>query len=297
MITLAQLRVFASVARHRHFTRAAEALLIAQPSVSYQVRALERELKVRLVEVAGRRVYLTDAGEWLAVRAAGLLGEVEEIEREVREYGAGVAGRLRLGATRTVGGYALPEALGRFMSAYPGIDLSLAIDNTRAIERMLIERTVDLGIVEWTVESSALESFPLRRDTLVLVARPDHALAARSVITVEDLRGQPFVMREPGSGTRALAEQALGPVLSEIVIAMELDQPEAIVRAVAGGIGMSFISEVIAAPHLASGTLRVLPIAGGNLGRDFSLVVLRGRPDSPAMTAFRAFIASAWQPC
>src|SRR5450759_871088 len=258
MITLAQLRVFASVARHRHFTRAAEALLIAQPSVSYQVRALERELKVRLVEVAGRRVYLTDAGEWLAARAAGLLGEIEEIEREVREYGAGVAGRLRLGATRTVGGYALPEALGRFMSAYPGIDLSLAIDNTRAIERMLIERTVDLGIVEWTVESSALESFPLRRDTLVLVARPDHALAARSVITVEDLRGQPFVMREPGSGTRALAEQALGPVLSEIVIAMELDQPEAIVRAVAGGIGMSFISEVIAAPHLASGTLRVL---------------------------------------
>ena len=290
MITLAQLRVFASVAQHRNFTRAAEALLVAQPSVSYQVRVLERELRVRLVEVVGHRVYLTDAGERLSVRAAELLDEIEELEREIRDLGAGVVGRLRLGATRTVGGYVLPSALGRFRAAYPGIDLRLAIDNTKAIERMLIERTVDLGIVEWSVESPAVVSFPLGRDTLVLIAPPDHPLASRSMVSIEELRGQPFVLREPGSGTRALTDQALGSVRSEIVVAIELDQPEAIVRAVAGGIGLSFISEVIAAAQIASGAVRVLPIAGGNPGRDFSLVALRDRPDSPAMKAFRAFV-------
>ncbi len=290
MIALTQLRVFASVAQHRNFTRAAEALLVAQPSVSYQVRVLERELKVRLVEVVGHRVYLTEAGERLSVRAAELLDEIEELEREIRDLGAGVVGRLRLGATRTVGGYILPGALGRFRAAYPGIDLRLTIDNTKAIERMLIERTVDLGIVEWSVESPALASFPLGRDTLVLIAPPDHPLAARSMVSIEELRGQPFVMREPGSGTRALTKQALGPVQSEIVVVIELDQPEAIVRAVAGGMGLSFISEVIAAPQIASGAVRVIPIAEGNPGRDFLLVALRDRPDSPAVKAFRAFV-------
>ena len=296
MFTLAQLRVFAAVARHRHFTRAAEALLIAQPSVSYQIRELERELNVRLVEVTGRRVYLTEAGEWLASRVAGLLNEIEGIEKEVRDYGAGVVGRLRLGATRTIGGYALPELLGRFKAAHPAIDLRLNIDNTRAIERMLIDRVVDLGIVEWTVESPLLVSNPVGRDTLMLVARPDHPLAARSIVGIEDLRGEAFVMREQGSGTRALADQALGLIRSEIVVAIELDQPEAIVRAVAGGMGISFISEVIAAPHIASGALIALPIAGGNLWRDFSLAVLRDRPESPVVRAFRAFISDQWGP-
>ena len=294
MFTLAQLRVFAAVAHHRHFTRAAETLLIAQPSVSYQVRELERSLKVRLVEVIGRQVHLTDAGEWLAARTAGLLNEIDEIEREIGEYGAGIMGRLRLGATRTVGGYALPEVLSRFRTAHPGIDFHLTVDNTRAIERMLMERTIDMGIVEWTVESPALASVPIGRDTLVLVAHPDHPLADRPVVDIEDLRGESFVMREPGSGTRALANQALGPVQSDIVIALELDQPEAIVRAVAGGLGISFISRVIAAPHIDSGALRVLPIDGSDLVRDFSLVVLRDRPESPAMRTFRTFIVEQW---
>ena len=293
MFTLAQLRAFAAVAHHRHFTRAAEALLVAQPSVSYQIRELERELKVRLVEVSGRRVYLTDAGERLAVRITGLLNEIEEIVREAREHGEGLLGRLRLGATRTVGGYALPETLAAFQAMHPGIDLSLAVDNTRAIEQMLIERVIDMGIVEWKVESPSLVSVPVGRDTLVLIAPPDHPLASRRTITIEDLRGERFVVREQGSGTRALADQALGRVLPEITIMMELNEPEAIVRAVAGGMGISFISRVIAAPHITSGSLRELPIAGENLSRDFSLVVQRDRQVSPALKAYAAMTTSA----
>ncbi len=296
MITLAQLRAFAAVARHRHFTRAAQSLSVAQPSISHQVRELERQLGVQLVEIAGRRVYLTDAGERLAGRAAGLLNELDDIEQEMRDYGAGVLGRLRLGASRTVGGYALPPVLAGFRAAHPGIDLRVTVANSREIEQMLLDRAVDLAVVEWRLTSPELVSRPLRRDVLVLVAPPAHPLAARDSVRVEELRGQPFVMREPGSGTRALTEQALGPVASELVVAIELGEPEAIVRAVEAGMGLAFISETVVARQLASGALRALKVEGVDLGRDFSLVALRDRPASPATRAFSAFIGDAWAP-
>ncbi|MHB1415605.1 MAG: LysR family transcriptional regulator [Chloroflexota bacterium] len=294
MITLTQLRTFAALARQRHFTRAAEELGVAQPSVSYQLRELERQLNVRLVEVVGRRVYLTDAGERLAARAAGLLNELEDVEREMRDFGAGVIGRLRLGATRTVGGYALPPALARFRLAHPNIDLRLTIDNTEAVEQMLLERAIDLAVVEWTVASPRLVSRPLRRDSLVLVASANHPLAQIADVRLADLRGQTFVLREPGSGTRALMEQALAPIAAEITAAMELDEPEGIVRAVEAGMGLTFISEVIVAHQLAAGTLREIKVRGLSLGRDFSLVELRERTPSRAMHRFAAFLAESW---
>ena len=294
MITLPQLRAFAAVARHRHFTRAANSLLVAQPSVSYQVRELERELGVRLVEVVGRRVYLTDSGERLAERATALLNELDDIEREMREHGLGSVGRLRLGATRTVGGYALPPVLASFRKAHPHIDLQVTISNTRDVEHMLLARSLDLGVVEWKVTSPELASHPLRRDALVLVAPPDHPLTLRDRVDLAQLRGETFVMREQGSGTRALAEQALGQILPEIQIGLELDQPEAIARAVEAGMGLAFISEVIVARQLQSGSLRALNVEGVDLWRSFSLVFLRARPASPSMRAFQTYIEQAW---
>ncbi len=294
MITLPQLRAFVAVAHHRHFTRAADSLLVAQPSVSYQVRELERELGVRLIEVVGRRVYLTDDGERLAERGTALLNELADIEREMREHGAGSVGRLRLGATRTIGGYALPTVLAGFHQSHPHVELNLTIANTRDVERMLLDRSLDIAVMEWKVTSPELTSCPLRRDALVLVAPPDHPLARAGQVQLEDLRGETFVMREQGSGTRALAEQALGQILAEVHIGLELDQPEAIVRAVEAGMGLTFISEVIVTRQLATGSLRALKVEGVDLWRDFSLAFLRTRPPSPSMRAFQAFIEQAW---
>lgn len=294
MITLGQLRAFETVARLRHFTRAAAELQIAQPSVSYQIHALERTLKVRLVEVVGRRVYLTDAGERLAARASAILNDLSDVERELLDYGAGIAGRLRIGATRTVGGYALAEVLAGFRAANPRIELRLTIDNTRAIEGMLLDRSLDVAVVEWQVSSTALVSVPLRRDALVLIAPPGHPFVARAPIRLEDVAGQPFLLREPGSGTRALAEAALGPLASAIVPVLELDEPEAIVRGVEAGLGLAFISRTIVTRQLAAGTLRALPIEGLDLWRDFSFVRPRDRPPSPAARAFETFITRAW---
>ena len=294
MITLTQLHAFVAVARHRHFTRAAAELQVAQSSVSYQVRAIERQLRVRLVDIVGRRVYLTDAGERLLVRATALLNDVEDVEREMSDYGMGVVGRLRIGATHTIGGYALPSVLAAFRAAHPHIELHLNVDNVRAVEQMLLDRQVDLGVLEWPVQSSDLTSWPLRRDALVLIAPPGHPLVGRGLLHPQDLRGQTFVLREPGSGTRALVEQLLGPIANDIIVAMEFNQPEAVVRAVEAGMGLAFISHAVVGHQLMGGTIRAIPLADVNLGHDFSLVSLRERSASLAMGAFRDFLIDAW---
>jgi DNA-binding transcriptional LysR family regulator len=294
MITLTQLRAFEAVARHRHFTHAAEELQLAQPSVSYQVRELEHQLRVSLVEVVRRKVYLTEAGEHLAARTAVLLNELADMERDLRDRGAGLAGRLRLGASRTVGSYALPGVLAAFRGAHPGIEIELAIDNTQAIERLLLDREVDLAVVEWKMTSRGLVSRTLGHDTLLLVAAPSHPLASRERLTLDDLRGQAFIWRESGSGTRALAEQALGAVAHDLLSAFEVDQPEAIVRLVEAGLGLTFISRVIVARQLSQGSLRELLVEGLSLKRDFSLVQLHGRHHSPAARAFATYLAHAW---
>lgn len=294
MITLTQLRAFEAVARHRHFTRAAEDLGIAQPSVSYQVRELERSLRVTLVDVVGRRVFLTDAGERLAERAGALLNELDAVERELRDYGAGLAGRVRIGATRTVGGYALPGVLTAYAAAHAGVELRVTIDNTQTIEELLLERELDLAIVEWQVASADLMVHPLRRDRLVLIAPPNHPLAQRGAIQTSELEGERFIVREPGSGTRALVESALGPVAARLNVVLELDEPEAIVRSVQAGLGLSFISETIVAGRLSGGMIAMIKLDNLALDRDFSLVQVRDRPLGAAARAFVEMITQQW---
>jgi DNA-binding transcriptional LysR family regulator len=248
------------------------------------------------VEPSGRGIALTVAGQHLANRATVVLNELDDIQKDMLGYASGERGRVRLGATRTVGGYALPRVLAAFHAKHPEIEVTLAIDNTRAIEQLLLERVIDLAVVEWQVQSPELISRPLRQDSLLLVASPQHPLASRDHIRSEDLRGQTFVLREPGSGTRALAEAVLGPVAHQIKVALQLDQPEAIVRAVEAGLGMTFISQEIVAGRVAAGTLRVLPLADVQLTRDFSLVTLRRREPSAPMRAFSAVLTALWAP-
>jgi DNA-binding transcriptional LysR family regulator len=294
MISLIQMRTFLAVARHRHFTHAAEELHVAQSSVSYHVRELERVLSVKLIETAGHRVFLTDAGERFVVRATSLLADLEDLEQEIHLYGAGVSGRLRLGATHTVGGYALVSVLAGFRRTYPKVDIRLTVENVRAVEQMLLDRSIDLGVVEWSVQSPDLTSVALRRYPIVLIAPPNHPLTRSGVIGVEELRGQTFVLREKGSGTRALSDDVLLPVADDIIVAMDLNQPEAIVRAVEAGMGLAFIPEVIAAPQLAAGSVCLISMANTDLGHHFSLVRLTERPLTPGMAAFQAFLTEAW---
>jgi DNA-binding transcriptional LysR family regulator len=181
-----------------------------------------------------------------------------------------------------------------FRAAWPGVDLEVTVENALAVEARLLERTLDLAVVEWATSSSAIDCRPLRRDSLVLVAPRGHRLVGRERVTLDDLRGERFVMREPGSGTRALTERALGHMLAEVETVLELTEPEAIIRIVQAGTGLAFLPEVIVWPHVALGALERIEVVGIDLWRDFSLATLRQHSPTPAARAFTEHLIRAW---
>jgi DNA-binding transcriptional LysR family regulator len=286
MFTLAQLEAFVAAADHQHFTRAAAALHLTQPAVTAHVRNLERSLRVPLFEVRGRRVYLTEAGALLREHAAAVLQAVAATEAALRDYAALETGQVVLGATRTIGSYALPDLLARFRGEVPGIELRISIDNTAAIARQLRDRAIDLALVEGDIASPDFVVRPFRHDELVVLTPPSDPLAHAVVVDLEDLRGRPFVRRELGSGTRAIAERLLGDLFTEAPTALVLDSPEAINRAVAAGLGLGVQSILIAERDVALGRLSAVRVRDHPMQRWFSLVYLKGRILGPGARRF-----------
>lgn len=244
-MNLHHLLIFAKVAEKRHFTQAAEELFISQPAVSRQIREFERALGQPLFKQVGRQIHLTEAGEVLydyarrifalADEAETLLGEIRDLER----------GRLSIGASTTIGIYLLPDLLGHYRTLYPKIGLSLEIANADAIQERLLANSVEVGLVEGSVTHPELYRKVWRHDELVLIAAKDHPLTKRQGLHLAEIieEGIPFLLREPGSGTREAFEQALtAHNLPTIHPFMELGSTEAIKKAVIAGLGVSFVS-------------------------------------------------------
>ncbi len=292
MITLQQLQVFCAVAEHLHFTRAAEALDLTQPAVTFHIRSLERNLRLRLFDVQGHKVNLTVAGEFLLQRAKEVLNTVDGIERNMREFAELQEGWLKLGATLTIGNYVLPEILTGFHQQYPRIKLSLNIANTARMEQGLLDRDLDLALVEWHTESPEIELIPFQTDELVVAVPITHPFSDLTEIEAERFADEPIILREPGSGTRALALESLGPLAEKLNIVLELDSPEAIKRSVQAGLGLTIISETTIRPDKERNAIAALRLIGHRMEREFSIARLRARPQSPAVRAFTEFVLS-----
>lgn len=200
-MTLRHLEIFVAVADHGSMSGAAHALYIAQPTVSQAVADLERTYQVRLFERLSRRLYLTPEGQEMLGYARHILASVDEMERRLQD----AAGRplLRVGATITVATCLMPAILSRFEADHADTRVNAWVGNTRSIEERVLSSRLDLGFVEGEASSPDIRSVPAREDELILVASPAHPLASRGVVTAHDLQGMDFVLREPGSGTRA----------------------------------------------------------------------------------------------
>lgn len=292
-MNLHHLRVFAAVAEQRGFSRAAAALHLSQPAVSKAVRQLEREVGVPLVERAGRASRLTMAGERLAARARELLGVEAAAEEELRALRGLEAGSLRVGASTTIATYLLPPILARFHEAHPAIAQRVVSANTRAIARALLERRLDVALVEGPVEHSRIEAIRWREDELVVIAPPDHPLVARRKVRAAELEPERFIVREQGSGTRAVAERALAKHGVRPRAALQLGSTEAVKQAVAAGLGLAIVSRSAAADQLELGRIALVPLRGVALGRTLTELRLVGRMPSAAAAAFASFLRRA----
>jgi DNA-binding transcriptional LysR family regulator len=292
MLSLTTLRTIRRLAAVPNFTRVAEALFLTQPAVTQHVRSLESHFGVTLVDIVGRRAVLTDAGAFLADRAGPILDDVDALEHDMREFAAAEAGTLRIGASDTVGNYVLPELLAAFARRQPGVRVDVAVGNTTEILARLRAGALALALVEGDVAGDDLAIEPFAEDELVLVVPAGHRLAGRTTVDRDELRDEPFVGREAGSGTRALVERTLGEARIAPRVVMELPSGEAVVRAVAAGAGVTVISRRVSADACAEGRVSEATIVGLALRRTLRVARVERLTLSPAGRAFATVLGA-----
>lgn len=289
-MTLHQLRVFGTVARERSFSEAARQLFISQPSVSYQVKQLEGELKAVLFEHNGRRIQLTQAGEILYGYSQQILALLDDAARSMQELKGLERGTLRVGASSTAGIYVLPQILGAFKRRHPRLDVVLDISNWQIVRERLLQRQIDLAVVGEPSRQPEIEVEPFLRNELVVIAPPGHALVGQPKIPLGELMHEPFIIREPGSGTRLTLERLTVSAGITPKIVMELGSNGAIKQAVTAGMGLAVLSREAIQLEIQAGKLRVLDVEGFPIERQWNIVRLRDRRLSIAGSAFQQFL-------
>jgi DNA-binding transcriptional LysR family regulator len=288
-VTLRQMRVFAAVARYRSFTRAARELHLTQPAISQQIKLLETEIGLPLLEHIGRQIHLTAAGDELLRYAS----QVTELLREAGESLAAMRGLkrgvLKLGAVSTAK-YFAPSLLSAFAPAYPEVTIRFTVGNREEIIQQLASNETDLVIMGRPPRELVTVAEPFAKHPLVIIASPNHPLANRRRIPLERLGSENFIIREEGSGTRASMEHVFGQRGVPIHATMEVGSNETIKQAVMAGMGISFISIHTVILELATGKLVTLNVTGLPLIRDWFVIHMKDKRLSPITAAFRAFL-------
>jgi DNA-binding transcriptional LysR family regulator len=261
-MTLEQLRIFVAVAERQHMTQAAQALHLAQSAASHAIASLEARHDTKLFDRVGRRIELTEAGRAFLVEARTILAQVERAEVALSEFGKFERGTLTVQASQTIASYWLPRHLVAFRRAHPRIDIRLTIGNSAQVAEAIETGAAELGFVEGAVESERLVSIPVARDQLVLVVGPDHPWTQGPGPKPCELIQSEWVLRELGSGTRSVFEEALTRLEiepSSLKVVLELPSNEAVRAAVEAGLGATALSASVAAPSIESGLLHHVP--------------------------------------
>ncbi len=294
MIENFRIRVFRSVAQHLNFSRAAEELLLTQPAVTQQIKALEEELGIPLFDRGGGHIALTPGGVALLPFAEKMKILGEEAVAAVAEAYGQQAGEFSLGASQTISQYLLPMLIAGFIKRNPRVQLKARSGNTDAMLEALVAGQIQLALIEGPEHRKDIHIEPFMEDHMVLVVPSAHEWANHEV-SLEDLKKQPLLMREFGSGSRRVVEQALTAAnlkTKELTISMELDSTEGLLNAVEAGLGVTFVSRWAVRNQLALGTVKLARVQGLKLSRRFSLAFPAGPEPSGNVDAFRSFLHS-----
>ena len=271
--SLRQLEVFLACAHFENVSRAADSLNMSQSAASTALKEFEQQFELRLFERTGKRLRLNELGRQLWPRAEELLERARELEQVLAAHGD--LGRLKIGATLTIGNYLAAGIMARYMEEQPGARVELEVANTAAIVERVLNFELDLGLIEGELNHPDLEMVPWRDDELVVFCAPEHPLAGRKRLSDKDLCASTWIVREPGSGTRQTFERAMAGLLSQLHILLELQHTEAIKRAVEAGLGISCLSRVSLSDALKRGSLVELPVPQRDFRREFHFALHR----------------------
>ena len=290
------LRTFIEIVKRGSFSEAASALGISQPAVSLQVRRLERDLKVRLLERGGGRLRLTPEGERFHRHSREVVAREERLLEGLSELADEVRGHLTIAASTVPGEFLVPALLAEFMAAHPQAEATVSIGDTGAIVDQTVNRECDFGFTGARARRGRLEHHRFVRDKIVLITAVGHPFSQRPSVRLDDLAGQRLVTRERGSGTmtnvrRQLEDAGLGrDVWSGTTV---LGSTEAVISGVQAGLGVAFVSSFATATPVRAGTLAVAAIEGVEIERDLFIVHHGGELSTRLEREFVTF-ARAW---
>jgi DNA-binding transcriptional LysR family regulator len=288
-----KLEAFCKVIELKSFTRAAEAILLSQPTVSEHIRSLEQELDHKLVDRMGREIEATPVGRLLYSYAVKILQTRKEAFQAVEQYSGNMIGRILLGCGTIPGTYILPELIGHFRTQHPLVKSTLRINSSHLVAKQVLAGELELGVIGAKWNESGLEWVKVFSDELTLIVPPDHRLALRKSVSLDELVNEPFVFREPESGTRKVIAQILeehGLRESMLQEVAEIGSTVAVKESVRAGTGVSIVSRRAVRDDLECGRLATVQIEGFNLTRPFYLIRRRNRELSPVTGRFYNFL-------
>jgi DNA-binding transcriptional LysR family regulator len=286
-----RLQVFHAVAKHLSFTKAADALFMTQPAVTFQIKQLEEHFNTRLFDRTQGRIALTPAGVMALDYAERILALSAELDARLKDISGEEAGPLLIGASTTIAEFLLPRVLGEFKARHPAVVPRLFVGNSEAVQERVAERTLDLGFIEGDSHLASLVTDVCCEDELQVVCAPTHPLAARKSATPTALTEHAYIGREVGSGTREVIHhylQKAGLSHDSLQLVMEASSPEALKGLVATGLGFAIMSRATVAMEVRLGVLVCIPLFPP-LIRHLSVVYPRERIHSRLVNAFMQF--------
>lgn len=288
-LTLRQLQIFEVAARNLSFARAAEQLHLTQPAVSMQIKLLEDAVGTALFERVGKKVQLTEAGDKLLHHASRILGELKDAAAAFESLTGLQSGTLHIGLVSTAK-YFAPKMLAKFSAQFPHLDVKLEVGNREFLLKLLQDNVIDLAIMGRPAKGLDAVAEPLAQHPHVIIAKVDHPFRNEKRFDLQELRGETFLLREPGSGTRVVAEEMFKNHLFKPKKIVTLGSNETIKQAVMAGMGVSLLSLHTLGLELRSEVIAILDVVGTPVSRTWHVVNMRTKSLSPPVLAYRAFM-------
>jgi len=290
-LTLQQLRLFEAVTRHGSYTRAAEELFLTQPAVSLQLKRLEEQVGLPLLERVGKKIFPTAVGKAMYQSSIDILARVDQLKNEIEELKGEVKGVIQIAVVSTTK-YFMPDLLGKFLQKYPDVEPKLKFSNRARVIERLMNNVDDFVVMGQIPDDDALQAYPFLENILVMVAPLNHPLANKKNIPIEELVKERFLERETGSGTRIVFDQLLAKHNLNIDPYMELGSSEAIKQAVTAGLGLAVLSLHSLELELEAKKLVVLDVKNFPIKRRWYMVHLKGKTLSLVARTFLDFVVS-----
>lgn len=290
MSTLRQLKVFVTTAEHKKMSLAAKHLFISQPTISQIISDLEKEYNIELFERKGKELKITRAGELLLENAKKMVAINDALMQDMKNLHS--IRPLRIGATMTIGNNLIASVAKEIELLYPDIDTYVKVTNTAHIEMLLLRNELDIALVEGIIHHPEIISTPVLKDELCVICSKSNPLANKKQIEISDLNKQAFILREKGSGTRAIFERSMNAHQIEYKIKWECASNSAIIDAVSNNLGIGFVSTRSISGKAAHEKIQICHLKGVKMQRDFFLCSYKNHPITSQINDFVTYIHS-----